>query len=111
MVDTNYIISSIKILESPVKRILDNNTIITKFRAQFPQTRSTRIIDVVFWGNLAQDVSNRYKVNDYIIIEGYLSIRTKKTLYSSVQNSKKIEVTALRVHPFSLNSGNLINKT
>jgi hypothetical protein len=49
------------------------------------------------WGNLARDVLEYYKVNDYIIIEGYLSISKKK-------KSKKVEITVLKAYPFLLTS-------
>ena len=80
MNDTNYISGIIKILESPKQKILKNNILVTQFRAQIPQFRNTRMITLTFWGNLARDVATYYKVNDYLIIEGYLSLRDKKKI-------------------------------
>jgi single-stranded DNA-binding protein len=51
---------------------------ITEFRVQLPQIRNTRIVNVIFWGTLARDVAKYYKPNDYILIEGYLSLRDQK---------------------------------
>ena len=73
MTDINYAISMVKILEKPRQKVLKGNILVTKFRAQLPQIRNNRIINLVFWGNSAHDVANYYQVNDYIMIEGYLS--------------------------------------
>ena len=98
MGDTNYISTIVKILEKPSQGILDQNISITQFRAQLPQTRNNAIVHLTFWGKLSQDIASYYNVDDYIIIEGYLSLREK----NSVQNSKKVEITVLKVYPFLL---------
>jgi len=102
MADTNYIGSIVKILENPTQIFLDDNISFTKFRVQLPQIRNKRIINLVFWGNLASDVANYYKINDYIIIEGYISLRNKKDSDLMKQVSKKVEITVLKVYPFLL---------
>ena len=99
MGDTNYISGIVKILENPIQTIFDKNIPITKFRVQLPQVRNNTIIHLTFWGKLGQDIVNYYEINDYIIIEGYLSLRNKKMLNSS----KKVEITVLKVYPFLLN--------
>ena len=104
MRDTNYISSIVKILE-PSNKILFNNTVlVTKFRVQFPQIQNSRIVNLIFWGNLADDVSNYYQVNDYIIIEGYLSLNTKYFLNRGKRNSKRFEITVLKIYPFLISS-------
>jgi hypothetical protein len=35
------------------------------------------------WGNLARDVATYYKINDYILIEGYLSLRDARFEFNS----------------------------
>jgi Single-strand binding protein family len=104
MNDTNYIGAIIKILEIPKQEILENNILVTKFRAQIPQLRNTKIVTLNFWGNLARDVKTYYKVNDYLLIEGYLSIQDKKNSNLIVLKSKKVEITVQKVYPFLLNS-------
>jgi hypothetical protein len=82
----------VKILENP-NQITFNNTIpVTKFRVQLPQFRNNTIVNLTFWGNLACDVANYYKINDYILIEGYLSVK----------NSRKIEIAVFKIYPFLL---------
>ena len=103
MGDTNYISSIVKILETPNQKISKNNIAITKFRVQLPQNRKVGIIHLIFWGNLAHDVNNYYKINDYIIIEGYLSFN--KINRSKInQKLKKVEITVFKIYPFRLNS-------
>ena len=106
MGDTNYIGGIVKIVESPNQKLFNNNIPITKFRAQLPQVRNNTIVTLSFWGNLANDVANYYKINDYIIIEGYLSIQNKSLKNSILQNSKKVEITVFKVYPFLLSLNN-----
>jgi single-stranded DNA-binding protein len=109
MGDTNYIASIVKILETPKYKIINNNIPITKFRAQLPQLRNNTIVNLTFWGNLANDINKYYKINDYILIEGYLSIRNKKNKNLSSQNFKKVEITVLKLYPFLLSIQNTNN--
>ena len=99
MGDTNYLGTIVKILEKPIPKVVNNKIVSVEFRAQLPQVRKTQIVNLVFWGNLARDVANYYKVNDYIIVEGYLSLRNKIKSKSSKRNLKKAQVTVLRSYP------------
>lgn len=111
MNDTNYIGGVIKILETPKQQIVKNNNIvITKFRAQIPQLRTSRLVTLSFWGNLARDVLTYYKVNDYLIIEGYLSLRNKTISPAKNQKLKKVEITVLKAYPFLLNYDHSVRK-
>lgn len=103
MGDTNYIGSIVKILETPRQEFNENNIAITKLRAQIPQIRNNRMINLIFWGNLANDIANYYKTNDYIIVEGYVSISNQQF---SEKNKMKIAVS--RIYPFIL-SGDTFN--
>ena len=98
MGDTNYLASTVKILEEPTQ-ILDNNKVVsTEFRAQLVQVRNSQIINLMFWGNLARDVASYYHVNDYIMIEGYVSLQNKKNTKSIKQNLKTIQITVLKIY-------------
>ena len=102
----NYIGSIVKILETPKQSLLKNNVVRTKVRAQLPQFRNTQIVKLIFWGNLARDINKYYKTNNYIIIEGYLSLKneTKLNLNSKFKVPKKIEITVSKFSPIPLNS-------
>lgn len=110
MNDTNYVGGIVKILETPRQKIIKNDIVVTKFRAQLPQVRQTKIVHLKFLGNLAKDITNYYKVNDYILIEGYLSLRNTPISKTTVSFSKKVEITVLKVHPFLLHYDTQINK-
>lgn len=99
MSDTNSIHSIVKILEIP-NQILLNKNLFTRFRVQLPQARGNKIINLTFWGNLARDVCQYYTINDYLIIEGYVSLRHEQLIKN--QSLKKVEVTVLRVYPLLL---------
>jgi single-stranded DNA-binding protein len=99
MVDTNYVGSIVKILESPIQKTLNDKVISTEFRVQLPQIRNIRMVNLVVWGNLAADVANYYKVNDYIMIEGYLSFDNRINDKFSKQTIKKTQITCFKIYP------------
>jgi single-stranded DNA-binding protein len=103
MSDINSISGLVKILENPKHQVLNNNILVTHFRVQFPQVRNNYIVHLKFWGNLARDVSSYYKINDYILIEGYIALPNKQNVNSNNQMSKKVEITVLKIYPFLLN--------
>jgi single-stranded DNA-binding protein len=102
MGDTNLVGGIVKILETPKETIFNKDIPVTQFRVQFPQVRNTHVVHLTFWGNLARDVANYYRINDYILIEGYISLRDKQTSNGVIQKSKKVEITVLKVYPFLL---------
>ena len=97
MGDTNYIGSVVKILEKPVQRVISEKIVKTTFRVQLVQVRNIQIADLVFWGNLARDIVNIYQVNDYIMVEGYLSLPNKINDNSVKRPLKKVQITVLKV--------------
>ena len=103
MSDTNYFSGIVKILETPVKSFINKKTIRVTVRVEIPQIRKNKIVYLIFWGNLAQEVKNYYQVNDYVLIEGYISIE-KKTFKLVDKNQKKIVITVLKIYPFLLKS-------
>lgn len=102
----NYISGIIRILELPRQELLENSISVTKFRSQLPLSKTTNIIDVTFWGNLALDIASYYKIGDYIVVEGYISLRNSEVISSSQVALKKIELTALKIYPLYSNINN-----
>lgn len=96
MGDTNYFSGTVKILGNPMQKLIEGKILITRIWVEIPQLRQNKIVLMVFWGNLGDEVKHIYQVNDYLLIEGYISI--KKT------NSKlnKIIITSLKVYPLFL---------
>ena len=100
MGDINSVIGIVKILEVPKKKKVFNNIFFTKFRAQLPQIKKNKksVISLVLWGKLANDIERYYRINDYILIEGYLSVRH----FSKINKKKKTQITVLKVYPLML---------
>ena len=98
MGDINYVGSVVKILEKPVQMVISDKIVRTSFRAQLVQVRKIQIAYLVFWGNLARDIINNYQVNDYIMIEGYLSISNKTNNKLTKRQLKKAQITVLKVY-------------
>lgn len=97
MGDTNYIGSVVKILEKPFQTVITDKIVRTTFRVQLVQVRNIQIADLVFWGNLARDIVNTYQVNDYIMVEGYLSLPNKRNDNFVKRPLKKVQITVLKV--------------
>jgi len=87
----NYVGGIVRILEIPKLHSLKNNITRTEFRAKLPQIRnkkSTTIVKLVFWGDFAYDVANYYRVNDYILIEGYLAYKKEELSTRTLEKLK-----------------------
>lgn len=104
MSDTNYIGAIVKILEFPKIKTVKKTISVVKFRAQISQVRKTRVVDIFVWGNLANDIIKYYGVNDYILVEGYLSLNKLTQLKSNRKILKRAKLTVLKVYPFFSNS-------
>ena len=110
MGDTNYFSGIVKVLENPRQTFFNDKVPVTTLRVEIPQIRNNRIIFLVFWGNLAREVKTYYQINDYILIEGYTSIRNKKNKNLTNRNSKKVTITVLKVYPFLLKANRTSSK-
>ena len=108
MGDINSIGSVVRILETPQQKIVNGNILYTCFRVQFPQVRKNLIVHLTFWGNLARDVATYYKTNDYILIEGYLSLHDKQFNNIILQKQKKVNITVFKIYPFLLSGINTL---
>lgn len=106
MGDINSFTGVVKILETPQEHKVSSKIFLTKFRVQFSQVRKnkTNILHLIIWGKLGREIAKYYTINDYVLIEGYLSIRdTQKQLISSSQKERrKIQITVSKIYPFNL---------
>ena len=102
MSDTNFIGGVVKVLETPKQIIINDNIFVTRFRVQFPQVRNNSIVHLKFWGNLAREVAKYYQTNDYILIEGYISLVNSELYNVTNRTPKKIEITVLKIYPIAL---------
>ena len=109
MGNTNYICIVVKVLEKPIPILGKNNVPSVRIYVQLPQSRNKMVVDLVLWGKLSQDVANYYGPDDYILVEGYLSVRERKI--RTTKPTKKTEITAIRVYPFLLDSDRRTDKS
>lgn len=102
MGNTNYFSGIVKILETPKQRLVTKQVHLITIRAQLSQNGKNQFVTLVFWGNLGRKIKEFYKLNDYILIEGYISIRKKRKFNRSKQNPKQVTITVLKVYPILL---------
>ena len=104
MSDTNYVGAIVKILEFPRIKTVKKTISVVKFRAQIAQIRKTRAVDIFVWGNLANDIIKYYSVNDFILVEGYLSLNKLTQLKSNRKILKRAKLTVFKAYPVFSNS-------
>jgi single-stranded DNA-binding protein len=107
MGDINYLGGIVRILETPKIQLNENEIPSTKFRVQFPQVRKkspSSIITIVIWGYLANDVTKYYRINDYILIEGYVSLRKSVNQKDIKKKSKYLQINLRKIFPLFLNT-------
>ena len=104
MGDTNYFSGTVKILTNPIQHSIKERNLITLAWGEINQFRQNNFVLLVFWGNLGTEVKEFYKRNDYILIEGYSSL--KKTTLKLNQTI----ITGLKVYPLVLNSKTTVKK-
>lgn len=109
----NYVSGIFQILETPKLKFINNNINRTEFYVQLPQIRkqqSITIIKLIFWGDFAYDIANYYRVNDYILVEGYLAFKKEELNNLSSRTLKNLEITVFKVYPLFLNNPRKSNK-
>ena len=99
----NYTSFMIKIIGEPQQSFFDNDISVTEILARFYQFRenSYNICKLVIWGSLSHDVMQYYQLNDYLIVEGYISRRTSDFKDSDLKI--EIEISVFKIYPFALN--------
>ena len=96
----NSCILMVEIVQDPqIRYTSDNQTPIAEMLVQFPglsaeQQPST--LKVVGWGNLAQEIQNRYHQGDRVLVEGRL--RMLSIDRPEGFKEKRAELTAQRIH-------------
>jgi single-stranded DNA-binding protein len=103
----NYVIFTVKILKNSGQSFFADNTSLTQLTVQLPQIRKNNI-KIIFqlsvWGKLSYDVAKYYKSNDYLIVEGYISMRNMNITQSLNSMDKQVEVSVFKVYPLFLKS-------
>lgn len=99
----NNCILMAEIVEAPQLRYTaDNQTPIAEFVVKFPGLREGDApgqIKAIGWGNLAQEIQERYQAGDRVLLEGRLSTNTLERPEGFKE--KRAEMTVQRVSPIS----------
>jgi len=91
----------VEVLEAPqVRYTQDNQTPVAEMTVRFDGLRPEdppSQIKVVGWGNLAQDLQNRARAGQRLVVEGRLRINTVSR--ADGVKEKRAELTLARLHP------------
>jgi len=100
----NYTSFMVKIIGKPEQSFFDNNISVTEMLARFYQFQdnSCNVCKLSIWGNLSHDVMQYYKLNDYLVVEGYISQRNSN--FEEYNITTDIEVSVIKIYPFALNN-------
>jgi len=102
----NYTHFIVKIITKPEQSSFKNGISVTEFIGKFYQFRNINSIErlcrISIWGESGSNFIKYYEKNDYVIIEGYLSLR--KSEFDDLNLKTDIEVSVQKFYPFSLKS-------
>ena len=100
----NYTSLIVKIINKPNCTLCEQKILYTEVLGKFYQFRSNSqtLCKLSAWGKSAYEILKYSKTNDYLIIEGYLSL--SKSTFKKLDITTKIEISIFKVYPFSLNS-------
>ena len=103
----NYGIFAVKVIKNSGQSFFSDGTSLTELTVQLPQLRKNNIkviFQVSIWGKLSYDIAKYYQPDDYIIIEGYISIRNIDTDCIVNLVDKQIEISVFKLYPLLLKS-------
>jgi single-stranded DNA-binding protein len=95
----SYILMAEVVQDPELRYTPDNQTPLAEMWVQFPGLREEdppAKLKVVGWGNLAQEIQERYHVGDRVIIEGRLHMNTVERQEGFKE--KRAELTAQKVY-------------
>lgn len=99
----NYSSFIVKIIEKPIQRYFNEDIsvveMLVKF-SQFQEKKPNKTFRIFIWGNLGIDILKYYRINDYIIIEGYISLyhHFSESNFSSLNS--QVQISARKIYPF-----------
>ena len=100
----NYSSFIVKFLNKPQYTLCEQRIPHTEALGKFYQFRknSQSICKLSVWGRAAYEILKYSKTNDYLIVEGYLSL--SKSTFKKSDITTTIEISIFNVYPFPLNS-------
>jgi len=103
----NYVIFAVKVIKNSGQSFFADGTSLTELTVQLPQVRKNNlkvILQVSIWGKLSYDVAKYYQPDDYIIIEGYISLKNINTDRAVILLDKQVEISVFKLYPLLLKS-------
>ena len=103
----NYVIFAVKVIKNSGQSFFADGTSLTELTVQLPQVRKNNlkvILQVSIWGKLSYDVAKYYQPDDYIIIEGYVSLKNINTDRAVNLLDKQVEISVFKLYPLLLKS-------
>ena len=103
----NYVLFTVKVIKNSGQSFFSDGTSLTELTVQLPQVRKNNnkvILQVSIWGKLSYDVAKYYQPDDYIIIEGYISIRNIDIGRVVSSLNKQVEISVFKLYPLFLKS-------
>ena len=97
----NYITLIGKIVQNPEQSFFENGESITETLIEFTPINSNKVIEyckISLWGDFEQELVRNYNLNDFIIVEGYLSYADDYDSIISKQNFNSFEIIATKIH-------------
>lgn len=101
----NYAILAVKVIKNSGQSFFTDGTSLTELTVQLPQARKNNtkiILQISVWGKLSYDVARYYQSEDYIVIEGYISVRNINTDRVIDLLDKQIEISVFKLYPLLL---------
>ena len=105
----NYITLAIRLIGKPEYKHTENSIPFIEMLGKFyqPYNSNFTFCKVLVWGNLAGDLMKYYTHNDYLFVEGYVSL--KGQFIEDLKTKIDIEVVAYKLYPYALKSINTNN--
>lgn len=101
----NYTSFIVKIAGKPKRKYFYNNIIVTKMFVKYIPSR-TRVLNtkdifqISVWNKINFDTTKYYQLNDYILIEGYISLRPSKQYQKHLKKDKQIDISVTKHNLF-----------
>ena len=99
----NYINCVVRFFEIPTIELYQNEIPWTRFKVEIAPARNRpndTIVEAIVWGDLAYDLIKYYRINDYVLIEGYLLTNPSTNTKDLTLNKKVVQLNIFQIYPF-----------
>jgi hypothetical protein len=99
----NYSIFTVKVIKNFGQSFFPDGIALTELIVQVPKVRKNSVkilLQVSVWGKLSYDAAKYYKPDDYIVIEGYLSMSNISIDRIKNLKDKQLEISVFKIYPF-----------